>query len=286
MEILIITGMSGAGKSSCLNVVEDMGYYCMDNFPPQLMANFVELTKSSTAPIDKVAMVIDIRGGTMFNSLLSAIEYLRDLDLTVKMLFLDANNSVLVRRYKELRRPHPLAQNQSIESGIKREREIMEPIQKKSDYYIDTSKLNIWEFKKIVNKFLNKENEKDIVINVTSFGFKHGILQDADLVFDVRFIPNPFYIESLKDKTGLDIDVKSFVLSYDISNRFIEDFLNMVNALIPHYIGQGKSSLTIGIGCTGGKHRSVVITDEIGKKLEESNRIVYTNHRDKNFWDV
>lgn len=286
MEILIITGMSGAGKSSCLNVVEDMGYYCMDNFPPQLMANFVELTKSSTAPIDKVAMVIDIRGGTMFNSLLSAIEYLRDLDLTVKMLFLDANDSVLVRRYKELRRPHPLAQNQSIESGIKREREIMEPIQKKSDYYIDTSKLNIWEFKKIVNKFLNKENEKDIVINVTSFGFKHGILQDADLVFDVRFIPNPFYIESLKDKTGLDIDVKSFVLSYDISNRFIEDFLNMVNALIPHYIGQGKSSLTIGIGCTGGKHRSVVITDEIGKKLEESNRIVYTNHRDKNFWDV
>lgn len=286
MEILIITGMSGAGKSSCLNVVEDMGYYCMDNFPPQLMANFVELTKSSTAPIDKVAMVIDIRGGTMFDSLLSAIEYLKNLDLNVKMLFLDANDSVLVRRYKELRRPHPLAQNQSIESGIKRERAIMEPIQKKSDYYINTSKLNIWEFKKIVNKFLNKENEKDIVINVTSFGFKHGILQDADLVFDVRFIPNPFYIESLKEKTGLDMDVKSFVLSYDISNKFIVDSLNMVNSLIPHYIGQGKSSLTIGIGCTGGKHRSVVIADEIGKKLEESNRIVLTNHRDKNFWNV
>ena len=191
--------MSGSGKTTALNVMEDMGYYAMDNLPPQLMRNFIELTNNSNAAIEKVAVVTDIRGGILFNSLISQIEYLETLNLDVKVVFLDANDDTLVRRYKELRRPHPLSKNGSIEKGIEEERKILEPIKDRADIYLDTSNLNIWKFKRKLSGFFNGDKSSSIVVNITSFGYKYGILKEADIIMDMRFLPNPFYISELKE---------------------------------------------------------------------------------------
>lgn len=286
MELIIITGMSGSGKTTALNVMEDMGYYSMDNLPPQLMRNFIELTNNSNAEIEKVAVVTDIRGGILFNSLISQIEYLETLNLDVKVVFLDANDDTLVRRYKELRRPHPLSKNGSIEKGIEEERKILEPIKDRADIYLDTSNLNIWKFKRRLSGFFNGDKSSSIVVNITSFGYKYGILKEADIIMDMRFLPNPFYISELKDKNGLDDEIKEYVHSFEISKKFLNDFSSLILNLLPHYTKQGKLDLTIGIGCTGGKHRSVVMAEDLGKVLSEKEVKVNINHRDDKYWKL
>lgn len=286
MELIIITGMSGSGKTTALNVMEDMGYYSMDNLPPQLMRNFIELTNNSNAEIEKVAVVTDIRGGILFNSLISQIEYLETLNLDVKVVFLDANDDTLVRRYKELRRPHPLSKNGSIEKGIEEERKILEPIKDRADIYLDTSNLNIWKFKRKLSGFFNGDKSSSIVVNITSFGYKYGILKEADIIMDMRFLPNPFYISELKDKNGLDDEIKEYVHSFEISKKFLNDFSSLILNLLPHYTKQGKLDLTIGIGCTGGKHRSVVMAEDLGKVLSEKEVKVNINHRDDKYWKL
>ena len=285
MEIIIVTGMSGSGKSTALNILEDLGYYAMDNLPPKLMVDFIELSKSSKQAIEKVAIVTDIRGGILFDSLISQIEYLSYLNVDAKLLFLDADDDTLVKRYKELRRPHPLSKNGSIERGIKKEREILEPIKEKADLYIDTSNMNIWEFRKRLTQYINGRDSEKMIVNITSFGYKHGILKEADIVMDVRFIPNPFYISELKNKTGLDREVKDFVFSFDITKKFIDDFSNLIIGLIPESKRQGKQDITIGIGCTGGRHRSVVITEELARIFSMDENIVNVFHRDEALWN-
>lgn len=283
MEFVIVTGMSGAGKSQTLNAMEDINYYCMDNLPPTLLPDFAELCYESKRNIEKVAVVADIRGGKFFNDLFKSLKTLEEKGIKYRILFLDAADNVLIKRYKEHRRPHPLALEGRINDGIIEERQILEEVKQKADYIIDTSNLTIAMLKEEIKEiFLEGKESKKLTISVVSFGFKHGLLLDADLVFDVRFLPNPYYIEELKDLTGMDEDVRDYVLKWEEAQTFIDKLYDMISFLIPHYIKEGKSQLVIGIGCTGGKHRSVTIANVLYKKLLEDGNRVIVSHRDCN----
>ena len=286
MEIVIVTGVSGAGKSSALDIFEDMGYYSMDNLPPSLIKNFVELSKSSHKEIEKIAVVVDIRGGVFFNDLIYAVNQLRENGEKVSILFLDSSDNVLVRRYKELRRVHPLANEEtSLLDAIYKERRHLGEVRKLADHYVDTSGFILGDFKSRIHALYENGNVKQTMhITVMSFGFKHGIPLDADLIFDVRFLPNPFYDKDLKIKTGLDEEVKDFVFNFDVSKEFVKKAVGLFEFLIPHYIQEGKANLVIGIGCTGGRHRSVAIAEEIGKELQEIGDQIYVSHRDAKMW--
>lgn len=277
MDFLIITGMSGAGKSEAVRILEDMGYYCMDNVPPILLSQIASLIDS--AKLKKVAFVADIRGREFFESFFVGIEALKKDGITPKILFMDAQDTVLINRYKELRRPHPLSEEGLIQSGIDREREILSEIRERADYLIDTSHLKRADLKIEMYK-LFKEEISNLTINICSFGFKYGILTDGDLIFDVRFIPNPYYLPELKPLTGEDYDVKEFVLKNDITNVFIEKTIDLLEFLVPNYINEGKSGLIIGIGCTGGRHRSVAIAGKLKDILETKGERVVLTHRD------
>lgn len=281
MEFIIITGLSGAGKSQAMKAMEDINYYCMDNLPPQLLPGFAELCYESKRNIKKVAVVVDIRGGKFFDALFNSLDRLKEKGLKYRILFLDAQDSVLIKRYKELRRPHPLSPNGRLIDGITEERRLLEEVKGKSDYIIDTSNLTIAMLKEEIRKiFIEGEESKKLTISIVSFGFKYGILLDGDLIFDVRFLPNPYYIEELKDYTGNDENVMKFVLKWEQTKIFINKVIDMINFLIPYYIKEGKTQLVIGIGCTGGKHRSVAIANVLNKKLlEEGNRVIL-NHRE------
>lgn len=281
MEIVVITGMSGAGKSQAMKVMEDMGYYCMDNLPPQLLSKFAELTYKSTKHIEKACVVVDIRGGEFFKSLYEELEKLSDMQIDYKIVFLDASDEVLIKRFKELRRPHPLNANGSIIDGIKEEREILNDIKSKADYIIDTSKLNLGMLKaEMTNIFIKGEKREKITVLISSFGFKNGILLDADMVFDVRFIPNPYYIPELKEHSGKEKIVRDYVFKWPQTNTFLLKTLDLIEFLIPHYIDEGKSQLVIGIGCTGGKHRSVAIAEELANELSKKGHSTMLFHRD------
>lgn len=281
MEFVIITGMSGAGKSQAMKALEDMGYYCMDNLPPALLTKFAELCNQSKRNIDKVAVVVDIRGGVFFVDLFKGLEELKEQGIKYSILYLDALDQVLIKRYKELRRPHPLNPKEGILDGILEERELLKEVKKRADYIIDTSNLSVGMLKEEIYKIYFEGLElRRLTISVTSFGFKHGILLDADLVFDVRFIPNPYYIPELKDLTGVEEDVKDYVFQWGQTNLFVEKLMDMLEFLIPYYIKEGKTQLIVGIGCTGGKHRSVAIAEEVAKKLEESGHRAIVSHRD------
>ena len=281
MEFVIITGMSGAGKSQAMKAMEDIGYYCMDNLPPQLLPKFAELCYEFKKNIEKVAVVVDIRGGIFFEDLFQALNDLNKKGLKYRILFLEAEDDVLVQRYKELRRPHPLNSSGRIIDGIERERVYLQEVKKHSDYIINTSGLTIGMLKEEIAKiFLEGEESRKLTISVVSFGFKHGILLDADLVFDVRFIPNPYYVKELRKLTGEDKSVRDYVFKWEQTIIFIEKLRDMLEFLIPYYIEEGKSQLIIGIGCTGGKHRSVAIANEIQVKLKAMGHRTIVSHRD------
>lgn len=281
MEFVIITGMSGAGKSQAIKVLEDINYYCMDNMPPALLPNFAELCKSSSKEVNKVAVVADIRGGIFFKDLFNSLDDLKNLGIKYHILFLDASDDELVKRYKEQRRPHPLSTTGTIVDGIRDERVSLEEVKKRSDYIIDTTNMKLGRFKEeLLNIFVQGNITYNLNVTVMSFGYKYGIPQDSDLVFDVRFLPNPFYIESLKNYTGNDKNVQDYVMGFDTTNIFINKLKDMLIFLLPHYIKEGKSNLVISIGCTGGKHRSVTISNHIASILSEDNYRVMLNHRD------
>lgn len=281
MKFIIVTGMSGAGKSSVLKFLEDVGFFCVDNLPPFLILKFAQMYFEMSTQIKKVAIGIDIRGGKLFNDLFFNLEKVDKANY--KILFLDASDNVLVKRFKETRRVHPIAKAKSerIIFGIKKEREILKKVKSRADYIIDTSFMKANDLKEKINDIFVAQKKFDgLMINIISFGFKYGIPEDSDLVFDVRFLPNPFYIKELKDLTGNDLDVKDYVLKFDLSHKFLDKVLDLINFLIPNYIHEGKNQLVISIGCTGGKHRSVTIANEIYKKLFDSGRNVFINHRD------
>lgn len=281
MEFLLITGMSGAGKSQAMKVMEDMGYYCMDNLPPALLLKFAELCQESKKPIDKVAVVMDIRGGEFFQHLFRGLDELEELGINYKILFLDSSDDVLIKRYKELRRPHPLTPDGSIIEGIKKERALLYDVKKRADFNINTSRLTLGMLKEEMYSILLEEGEKrNITISITSFGFKYGILLDGDLVFDVRFIPNPYYIQELKANSGLTEPVKEYVFKWDQTKGFIDKTLDMMEYLIPYYVEEGKTQLVVGIGCTGGYHRSVAIAEELGRLLKDKGHRTIVSHRD------
>jgi UPF0042 nucleotide-binding protein len=281
MEFVILTGMSGAGKSQAIKVLEDINYYCMDNMPPALLPNFAELCKESSKEVNKVAVVADIRGGFFFKDLFISLDILKNKGIKYRVLYLDASDDELVKRYKELRRPHPLSSTGTIIDGIQEERILLKEVKRKSDYIIDTSKMNIGRLKEeILSIFLNGKISHNLSVTVMSFGYKYGVPQDSDLVFDVRFLPNPYYVEELKYHTGNDLKVQEYVMGYETSVIFIEKLVGMLKFLMPLYVKEGKSNLVISIGCTGGKHRSVTIANKISEMLKDKNYRVLLTHRD------
>lgn len=282
MRFIIVTGLSGAGKSEATKSLEDMGYFCVDNLPPTLITKFAEACRQSDGKIDKVALVIDIRGGVFFNDLFQSLRELEKEQFKYEILFLDATDEVLVKRFKEKRRSHPLSGGGRVITGIELERKKLREVKDKSDIIIDTSKYKIGDLREEMTKYFGDKTlpEKQMSITVLSFGFKYGIPVDSDLVFDVRFIPNPFYIPELKPYSGLDVPVKDYVLEQDETKNFLEKLTDMLEFLIPSYKKEGKRQLIISIGCTGGRHRSVAIANEIYENLHQKNYDVYIEHRD------
>ena len=281
MKYVILTGMSGSGKSTAANVLEDLGYYCIDNIPPELIPIFVDLC-SRSGRFEKAAFVVDVRGGDFFLQLQDAVQELKELDVDVKILFLDSFDDVLARRYKETRRKHPLDEQAggSLERAIRLERELLVSAKAISDYHIDTSSYGLSDFRSRMYSIFEENDGDHMHIDVRSFGFKYGVFGEGDLVFDVRCLPNPFYIPDLKYKTGLDSEVSEYVMQFDDSKRVFEKMFDLIEFMLPLYEKEGKSQLVIGFGCTGGKHRSVTFAEAVGKKLKERGHKVRINHRD------
>lgn len=281
MRLVVVTGMSGAGKSSVLKMLEDTGYFCVDNLPIQLIYKLVQLTFSGTQNIDKVALGVDIRSGQALEELDEVLERMGIDGYPYEILFLDASTEVLVKRFKETRRTHPLSGAGRVEQGIETEREKLEFLKKKANVIIDTSQLLIRELKaQIDNIYLNNQKYNNFFITILSFGFKYGIPMDSDLVFDVRFLPNPYYIPNLKLKTGNDKEVKDYVMESEMAHIFLNKLEDMITFLIPNYVVEGKNQLVISIGCTGGKHRSVTLANELSKRLQHLEYGLKVEHRD------
>lgn len=282
MKIVIITGMSGAGKTVAIRSFEDLGYFCVDNLPPALIPKFLELIENSNGHMDKVAFVIDLRGREFFEQLFDVIDMISSSDrLNVQphILFLDAKDSKLIQRYKETRRSHPLAPKGLLLEGIQAERKILEEIKGRAQQIIDTTDLKPLELREAIIQKFSKAEEHPFTVNVMSFGFKYGIPLDADLVFDVRFLPNPHYIDHLRPKTGLDKEVSSYVLKWSETQEFLDKLIDLLKYIIPQYKREGKSQVVIGIGCTGGKHRSVTLTEYLGEMFSKD-YYIHVSHRD------
>ena len=282
MRFVIVTGMSGAGRSTALRVLEDAGYFCVDNLPISLIEKFSELIYPGNTEVTKAALGIDIRSGKAFDELAAVLEELSVAGVNYEILFLDASDEVLVKRYKETRRSHPLALDGRVADGIHEERKRLEFLRKQADYIIDTSNLLTRELKQELDKiFVQNKNFKNLVISVLSFGFKYGIPTDSDLVFDVRFLPNPYYYEDLRKLSGNDRPVQDFVMGFEVSHRFLDKLIDMIQFLIPNYVLEGKNQLVISIGCTGGKHRSVTLANKLYERLRENtDYAVRIEHRD------
>ena len=282
MRFVVVTGMSGGGKSTALRMLEDAGFYCVDNLPVPLIEKFVELIAAPGGEVTKVALGLDVRADQAFGEVQRILENLRVNGYSFEILFMEANDKTLLKRYKETRRMHPLSPDGRIEEGIKKERGILSEIRNKSDYVFDTSNLLTRELKEELDRiFVQNEEYNSLMVTILSFGFKYGIPADADLVFDVRFLPNPFYIDELKYKTGNDKEVQDYVMGFQEAHTFIDKLADMVEFLIPNYIKEGKYQLVIGIGCTGGKHRSVTLANQLYARMK--NRGSYgmkISHRD------
>ena len=269
MEFLIITGLSGAGKTRAADVLEDLDYYCVDNMPVALMPRFAELCLDTRGRYEKVALVTDTRDRDGFGELLNTIEDLRKMDCSVRILYMDADIPTLVRRYKESRRPHPLAEaGMSMEDAVRREEELLAPVRAAADYIVNSSSLTLGALQnRLFTLFAGEDRKRDLAVTVMSFGFKHGIPLEADLVFDVRFLPNPYYVEDLQPLCGLDRPVAEYVFRHTQTREFLEKLEDMIAFLLPYYKEEGKVALTVAIGCTGGRHRSVAIASALHKHL-------------------
>ena len=283
LEIIFVTGMSGAGRTTALKIMEDLGFFCVDNLPIPLIEKFVQLTREGKeGKPSRVSMGIDIRSADDLSELRPIFEQLKEDGIDSRILFLDADDRTLIKRYKESRRNHPLAGQGRIETGLVREREALRSLKEESDIIIDTSQLLTRELRSELERiFVEQEDFRSLMISVLSFGFKYGIPADSDLVFDVRFLPNPYYVPELRELTGLDAGVRDFVMKYDESEVFIEKLADLIRFLIPYYIEEGKNQLIISIGCTGGKHRSVALAEELYRKLAEGRGYgIRIEHRD------
>ena len=282
MRLVIVTGMSGAGKTTALKMLEDMGYFCVDNLPIPLFPRFVEMFSEPEEEVKKIALGIDVGGGQDFSGLQEVLDGMDEKQISYEILFLDAQDDVLIKRYKETRRQHPLSGSGRVDTGIAKEREKIMFLKMRATYILDTSKMLTRELKLELEKiFVKGESFCNLYITVMSFGFKYGIPQDADLVFDVRFLPNPYYIDKLREKTGNDPEVQDYVMENEKAQVFLEKLTDMVDFLIPNYILEGKNQLIIAIGCTGGKHRSVTLANALYQKLDkQENYGVRIEHRD------
>lgn len=278
-ELVIITGMSGSGKASVLKAFEDLGYYCVDNLPVQLIPQFAELATQSSE-IRLTALVVDVREGSRLDMLPGILKSVRRM-IPTKVVFLEASDAVLLRRFSETRRPHPLGTDSSVKSALKAERKHLSAIRRLSDFVIDTSKFNVHELRAhIKERFHEQSAEKSLLVSCVSFGFRDGVPEDADLVFDVRFLPNPHFIPEFRHLTGRDARVAKYIRSFPQTREFMKRISDLLVFLLPHYIHEGKSYLTIAVGCTGGQHRSVMIAEELGKNLRHSGYRVKIVHRD------
>ncbi|MDD4371534.1 MAG: RNase adapter RapZ [Anaerostipes sp.] len=281
MKLVIVTGMSGAGKSTALRMLEDVGYFCVDNLPVSLLNKFADLSEEDNIDVSKIALGIDIRSGAKISELEGELRKLTDRGIEYEILFLNASNRILIKRYKETRRNHPLARNGRIEDGILKEREAIDFLKKRANYVVDTSQLLTRELKMELDDIFLKENSyKNFNVAVSSFGFKYGIPPDVDLVFDVRFLPNPYYDLELRPLTGNDKPIQDFVLNCKEAHEFLDKLEDMLTFLIPNYIKEGKYNLVVGIGCTGGKHRSVTITNKLAERLNSLPYLAKVEHRD------
>ncbi len=281
MDVIIVTGLSGAGKSQAINCMEDLGYYCIDNMPPALINSFLDLIMRDKVAVEKAAFTIDIRGGEFFDDLKSSLEDLEEAGLKFRVMFLEASDEVLIRRFNETRRAHPLACAGNTLEGITLERQRLLEIRKISDYVIDTSNMKTAQLKEEIKKLLLSEKEDpNFTISIQSFGYKHGIPLDADMVFDMRFIPNPYYLKSMRKLTGNSEKVSNYVMKFPETREFLNTVHELINRLIPSYVREGKFHLVIAIGCTGGQHRSVAVANELSKRFLEEGKRVITVHRD------
>lgn len=281
MQFIVVTGMSGAGKTTVLKFLEDDGFFCVDNLPPALIGKFAEICYSPESGINKVALGVDVRSGAHFATLFKELEHIAMFGSQMEIIYLESSDEALVKRFKETRRKHPLVVNERIQDGINQEREILEPVKEKATYIVDTTNLLTRELKEEVAKIVKGDQDFDnLIITVLSFGFKYGIPSDSDLVFDVRFLPNPYYKTDLRGHTGNDKVVQDFVMQGDVAQSFIGRLEDMIAFLLPNYISEGKNQLVISIGCTGGKHRSVTLANELAKRLKIKDYSVHTHHRD------
>jgi len=282
MKFLVITGMSGAGKSRAAAVLEDMDFYCVDNMPSALIPKFAELCLATRGRYERVALVSDIRAGSSFDELFTAFDDMKEMGCECEILFMDASDDVLIKRYKETRRRHPLdCDGYSLKESVATERKMLLPLRERANYVIDTSSLHTSKLQReLYRLFASGSDEGEINVNVLSFGFKYGIPTDADLVFDVRFLPNPFYVSGMREKTGLDELVREYIFSFPQSCEFMDKLIDMVEFLLPMYIEEGKRSLVIAVGCTGGHHRSVAVARRLSEQLRGSGYNSVDSHRD------
>lgn len=282
MKLKIITGLSGSGKTTALRAFEDMGYYAMDNSPAYLIEKFIELNETQASPIEKMAVVIDFRSHNLDSDMKESFLNLKEKNPDTEIIFLYCNDNVVMTRYNEHRRPHPLGEYGNVSDGIEKEKELLKPIRQISDRFIDTSNYSGKELKKVIED--SASNENNMIINLFSFGYKYGVSEDFDFVFDVRFLPNPFYIDELKNLNGSDDKLKDYLNDFEIVDEFLNDTYNLLKKLIPEFKKQGKNTLTIAIGCTGGKHRSVYMVERLNEIMKEDDYILIKKHREKDRW--
>ncbi len=283
MEFLIVSGLSGAGKSTVMSILEDSGFFCVDNLPPVLVPKFAEVCLAGTGSYERVAMVCDIRGGEKFDGLFEAMDALRSMKFQYKVLFVDADDAAIIQRYKETRRSHPLmGETGSLSDAVKLERTLMEPVCRRADYIITTTSLPVRKLRgQVLDMFApNRKSMNEMSVTVTSFGFKYGLPLEADLVFDVRFLPNPFYVEELRPQTGLDSGVAGYVFQSPSAQELMGHLRGLMDFLLPHFVEEGKSALVIAVGCTGGRHRSVSVTHALAEYIQGLGYAAGETHRD------